>query len=117
MGVKLEEELIKRYLYLYENKEIILSLCINYGVEENYYKEQIKKKKAVQKRFNKYIKKARKNKESTRIYENEYALLSTEEEEESLKQFKPYLFKEVKDEIVNSFEEFLFPDDTIENTQ
>ena len=27
------------------------------------------------------------------------------------------MFKEVKDEIVNSFEEFLFTDDTIENTQ
>ena len=30
---QITEELIKRYLYLYENRELILSLCIKTGIE------------------------------------------------------------------------------------
>ena len=41
---RVQEELMKRYLYLYDNKELVLALCINYGIRENYYKERIKKK-------------------------------------------------------------------------
>lgn len=38
-----QDELMKRYLYLYENKDLILAMCINYGIEKDYYKKQIKK--------------------------------------------------------------------------
>ena len=44
-----QEELMKRYLYLYDNKELILALCINYGIRENYYKELIKNKNELKK--------------------------------------------------------------------
>lgn len=37
-----QEELIKRYLYIYENKDLILSLCINDGIEKEYYKKELK---------------------------------------------------------------------------
>ena len=37
-----QEELIKRYLYIYENKDLILSLCINNGIEKEYYKKELK---------------------------------------------------------------------------
>ena len=31
---QVKEELIKRYMYLYQNKELILSLCIHCGIEK-----------------------------------------------------------------------------------
>ena len=31
---KIKGELMKRYLYLYENKELILALCIDRGIEK-----------------------------------------------------------------------------------
>ena len=39
-----QDELMKRYLYLYDNKDLILAMCINYGIEKDYYKKQKKKK-------------------------------------------------------------------------
>ena len=44
-----QEELMKSYLYLYENKELFLALCINYEIRKNYYNEQIKKKNELKK--------------------------------------------------------------------
>ena len=36
-----DNEFTNRYLYLLENKELILSLCIDYGIEKEYYKNKI----------------------------------------------------------------------------
>lgn len=38
-----ENELIKRYIYLYQNKELILALCIGRGIEKEEIKSNIKK--------------------------------------------------------------------------
>ena len=36
-------ELVKRYIYLYQNKELILALCIGRGIEKEKIKSNIKK--------------------------------------------------------------------------
>lgn len=38
-----ENELIKRYIYLYQNKELILALCIDRDIEKEKIKSNIKK--------------------------------------------------------------------------
>lgn len=38
----IQEELLKRYVYLNENKELILSNCIIYDIEKKYLKKQLK---------------------------------------------------------------------------
>lgn len=48
-----QEELIKRYLYIYENKDLILSLCINNGIEKEYYKKELKSTKDLIKKIKK----------------------------------------------------------------
>ena len=99
----IKKELMKRYLYLYNNKKLILALCINYGIREKYYKKQIKEKNEI----NKYML------EQRGVI---YPFLSTEEEEQALKEPKPYLFKTVSSDIVDSYEEFLFTDKKMEDT-
>ena len=113
----IQEELMKRYLYLYDNKELILALCINYGIRENYYKEQIKTKNALKKKLKKQFKQSKENFNQT-ITNNEIynLLLSAYEDEKELKEPKPYLYAKVSDDIVNAYEEFLFTDGNIEDT-
>ena len=112
-----QEELMKRYLYLYDNKELILALCINYGIRENYYKERIKKKNELKKRLRKQLKNSKTKLDQTMDdYEMYHLLLSTAEDEKNLKEPKPYLYAKVSDDIVNAYEEFLFTDYNIEDT-
>jgi len=114
---QIQEELMKRYLYLYDNKELVLALCINYGIRENYYKEEIKKKKELKKKLKKQFKQSKLKFDQTMTdYEIYHLLLSTDEEEKSLKEPKPYLYAKVRDDIVNAYEEFLFTDGNIEDT-
>ena len=35
-------EIITRYMYLYQNKELILALCIGTGIEKDKLKKKIK---------------------------------------------------------------------------
>lgn len=112
-----QEELMKRYLYLYDNKELILALCINYGIRENYYKEQIKKKNELKKRLRKQLKNSKTKLDQTMFdYEIYHLLLSTAEDEKSLKEPKPYLYAKVSDDIINAYEEFLFTDENMQDT-
>ncbi len=112
-----QEELMKRYLYLYDNKELILALCINYGIRENYYKEQIKKKNELKKRLRKQLKNSKTKLDQTMDdYEMYHLLLSTAEDEKSLKEPKPYLYAKVSDDIINAYEEFLFTDENMQDT-
>ena len=112
-----QEELMKRYLYLYDNKELILALCINYGIRENYYKEQIKKKNELKKRLRKQLKNSKTKLDQTMDdYEMFHLLLSTVEDEKSLKEPKPYLYAKVSDDIINAYEEFLFTDENMQDT-
>lgn len=112
-----QEELMKRYLYLYDNKELILALCINYGIRENYYKEQIKKKNELKKRLRKQLKNSKTKLDQTMDdYEMYHLLLSSAEDEKSLKEPKPYLYAKVSDDIINAYEEFLFTDENMQDT-
>ena len=112
-----QEELMKRYLYLYDNKELILALCINYGIRENYYKEQIKKKNELKKRLRKQLKNSKTKLDQTMDdCEMYHLLLSTAEDEKSLKEPKPYLYAKVSDDIINAYEEFLFTDENMQDT-
>ena len=104
-----QEELIKRYLYIYENKDLILSLCINNGIEKEYYKKELKS-------TNDLIKKIKKQKIKV---DNEILSLLIQlsnEYKKNMNQERPYLFRKVYDNIVNAYEEFLFTDENIENT-
>lgn len=112
-----QEELMKRYLYLYDNKELVLALCINYGIRENYYKEQIKKKNELKKSLKRKSKQLKSKLDKTMTDPEIYHLiLSTAEDEKNLKEPKPYLYAKVSDDIVNAYEEFLFTDGNIEDT-
>lgn len=106
-----QEELMKRYLYLYDNKELILALCINYGIEEKHYKEEIKQ-------TTKLLHSIEEGKGHSELKTIQIELLSNllEGLNEDLHKPKLYLFAKVNDEIVDAYEEFLFTDQNIEDT-
>ena len=58
MQKEIKEELIKRYKYLYVNKELILSLAINKAIEVEYITkklEELNKSKRILKKYKKRI--------------------------------------------------------------
>lgn len=100
-----DNEFTNRYLYLLENKELILSLCIDYGIEKEYYMNKIKECKTLLRKI--------KDKSS-----NEYKLVnsSIKEYKVLLKEPKPYLMDNISPEITNMFKEFLFSDKSFDKT-
>ena len=109
----MENELLKRYLYLNENKELVLSLCIDYKTRKDYYKKLIEKKVGLKKQLTNRLRR------SKLAYDYRlYQLLkqSIEEDVKHMMVSEPYLCAQVSDNIVNEFEEFLFTDDNIETT-
>ncbi len=94
-----DNEFIRRYLYLLENKELILGLCINYDIEKDYLNTRIRDSKHLLKSFKKGS--------------SEYELLSTmyNDFKKALREPKPYLMKKVDPSITNMYEEFLFGDE------
>ena len=106
-----QEELIKRYLYLYDNKELILALCISYGIEEKYYKKEIKKVTELL-----YSLEAKKGHSELKTTQVEMLSSLLEDLNEGLQEPKLYLFAKVNDEILSAYEEFLFTDQNIEDT-
>lgn len=101
-----KDELIKRYMYLYQNKELILALCINVGIEEDRLNKQIKNSKNLLKK-NKIMKE---NADLCDIFKQKIKDYSLE-----LKYGKYYLMGNVSNEIVSMFEEFLFSDNNMES--
>ena len=112
--ILLQEELMRRYLYLYENKELILALCINYGIEKEHYKTEIKKITELLHS----VEKKKRFEDNPELKDSTIKLLSSllDDLNECLHVQKPYLFANVSDEIVNAYEEFLFTDENIEET-
>jgi len=106
-----QEELIKRYLYIYENKDLILALCIGDGIEKEYYKKQLKSNKEL-------IKKIKKQKLKITNDDEMLSLLMqlSSDCKKNMHQEKSYLFAKVCDDIVDAYEEFLFTDENMENT-
>ena len=95
---QVKEELMKRYMYLYQNKELILSLCIHRGIEK---KEIVKKIKE----FKNILKNCKDDEMVSNTIKkiiNDYKVeLNTE---------KYYLMSNVNDNVVSMFEDFLFSD-------
>ena len=93
-------EIIKRYMYLYQNKELILALCIGAGIE----KEKLEKK----------IKESERLLSSNSVYNRELMKLELENANYDLEHEKYYLMANVNDSIVDMYEDFLFSDKEIE---
>lgn len=93
-------EIIKRYMYLYQNKELILALCIGTGIE----KEKIEKK----------IKESERLLSSNSVYNRELMKLELENANYDLEHEKYYLMANVNDSIVDMYEDFLFSDKEME---
>lgn len=102
---KIKEELMKRYLYLYENKELILALCIDRGIEKQKILLKIKQYQSLLKK-NLSIKGDEKISELLKQYIDNY--ISEIDNE------KYYLMYDVNDDIVLMFENFLFSDSIME---
>jgi len=98
--VNTKNEIIKRYMYLYQNKELILALCIGAGIE----KEKLEKK----------IKESERLLSSNSVYNRELMKLELENANYDLEHEKYYLMANVNDSIVDMYEDFLFSDKEIE---
>ena len=106
-----QEELIKRYLYIYEHRDLILALCINNGIEKEFYKNQLKSNKELIKKIKKQKVKSTNNDEMLSLL-----IYLSSDCKKNMHQEKPYLFAKVCDDIVDAYEEFLFTDENMENT-
>lgn len=95
-----KNEIIKRYMYLYQNKELILALCIGTGIE----KEKLEKK----------IKESERLLSSNSVYNRELMKLELENANYDLEHEKYYLMANVNDNIVDMYEDFLFSDKEME---
>ena len=102
-----KNELVKRYIYLYQNKELILALCIGRGIEKEKIKSNIKKCKELIKR-NSICRENEKLKNLLKSQIEDYYL--------KLKTENYYLMSRVNKDIVSMFEDFLFSDDMMENS-
>lgn len=102
-----KNELVKRYIYLYQNKELILALCIGRGIEKEKIKSNIKKCKDLIKR-NSICRENEKLKNLLKSQIEDYYL--------RLKTENYYLMSRVNKDIVSMFEDFLFSDDMMENS-
>jgi len=98
--VNTRNEIIKRYMYLYQNKELILALCIGTGIE----KEKLEKK----------IKESERLLSSNSVYNRELMKLELEKANYDLEHEKYYLMANVNDSIVDMYEDFLFSDKEME---
>lgn len=87
-------------MYLYQNKELILALCIGTGIE----KEKLEKK----------IKESERLLSSNSVYNRELMKLELEKANYDLEHEKYYLMANVNDSIVDMYEDFLFSDKEME---
>ena len=96
------DELVKRYMYLYENKELILSMCIRRINIDDKIKDEIKSWEENKKRL----------KCSDKYLIDD--IINSKKDELGKEKF--YLCYNVSDEIIDAYEEFLFTDGNIEDT-
>lgn len=87
-------------MYLYQNKELILALCIGTGIE----KEKLEKK----------IKESERLLSSNSVYNRELMKLELENANYDLEHEKYYLMANVNSSIVDMYEDFLFSDKEME---
>lgn len=106
-------ELMKRYTYLYENRELILSFGINKAIEVDKINKDIKKLEYSKKTLKKY----------KYVYGDNYEEIiklfdmMISDCQNALKESKYYLFDKIDDDLVMMFEEFLISDLSVEETR
>jgi len=104
VSMNIKEELIKRYSYLYENKELILAMCINIvEVKPNKRKEELERLKKKYKKL---------SADKMIINSVETAIKNIDGST-----YEYYLFKDVSSEIVDLYEDFLLGDFPLEETE
>lgn len=97
------DELVKRYMYLYENRELILAMCIRRINIDDKLREQIASYKEHQKRLMNVDK---------HLFDD---VIKSIRDQLGIEKF--YLSANVSKKIVNAYEEFLFTDGSIEDTE
>ena len=101
--MNIKEELIRRYSYLYENKELILAMCINVvEVKPNKRKQELEKLKREYKKLS----------ADKMIINN----VETTIKNVDGSTYEYYLFKDVSSEIVDLYEDFLLGNLPLEET-
>lgn len=108
MPETIKQEILRRYKYLYENKEIILSLCIKEGIEEQYYNKCLRGLRQSLAKFRKDGFKSQELKDIFKDIERKY--------KDELKSPKLYLMNEIDSEIIALLEGFLFGDTPLEES-
>ena len=104
--LEIKQELIKRYKYLYENKEVILALFIEAKIQTKTYKAKLRKTKQTKKAA-----KRLKQEELYPIIDNCISYYK-----KALTTPKYYLMDKITDDDIEILEEFLFTDYDIEDT-
>ncbi len=103
--MNIEEELLKRYQYLNENKELILANFIIDRTETKYIKKELKRIKSIAKS----VKKDKELKELTKQLIEEY--------KNDLKETKPYLSSKSSERNLDVLEELILGDKPLETTR
>ena len=103
--MNIKNEIIKRYMYLYQNKELILALCIGTGIEKDKLKNKFKKNKRLLSDNDTY----KNNSTVKELIELELKNINYDLEHE-----KYYLMASVNSSIVDMYEDFLFSDKKME---
>lgn len=103
-----QEELLKRYKYLYDNKELILANCIIYDIEKKYIKNQLKELKMSIKRISRIS-------DSQDLIKLLNGIISSYKAD--LKNTKPYLSSKISDEYIDMMEELMLGDVDLEETK
>lgn len=98
-----KDELIKRYMFLYENRELILAMCIRKINVDDELKESIKSWEAHMNRL--------------RISDKSIFLDIIDSYKKQIGKEKLFLCKDISEELVSAFEEVLFTDSNLEDTE
>ena len=99
-------EIFKRYMYLYQNKELILALCIGTGIEKDKLEKEIKENEKLLSSNS-----VCKNNSTIR----ELMKLGLENANYDLEHEKYYLMANVNYSIVDMYQDFLFSDKEMED--
>ncbi len=106
--MNIQEELLKRYKYLYENKELILANCITYNIEKDYIKKKIKELKTNLKKINK----TEENQDLIKLLNSTISSYKND-----LKKAKPYLSSKISEQYIDMMEELILGDVDLEESR
>ena len=104
----IQDELLKRYKYLYDNKELILANCIIYDIDKKSIKKELKKLKLL-------IKETDDSNKNDELVELAQRIIYKYEND--LKIGKAYLSSRIPKGYTNMLEDFILGDKNIEETR